>query len=214
MKAERTVALRDLVHLPVRHLARGERAPRRHERLPVRPLVRPLGRDLDEARRVRQREDDRSLRPARHLSDDLLRERARVRRAPDQHCRPHLAHHVEQPDLALVVRRHVGPLRVRAHEFAQSRPDLVGPERLLDEPVAVEEVEALVGFRGRERVDGAHAVPELFGDAEAGGACAVDHDALLGEFALCDADGSHQRREAHCASALPVGRCADIERNA
>ena len=208
---QRTVALCDLIQLPVRHLARREGAARGHERLPVRPLIRLLGCDLDEPRRVRQREDDRPLGPLRHLAHDLLRERPRVRGAPDEHRRAHLADDVEEADLALVIRRHVRPLCVGAHELAQGRADLVGPERLLDESVAVEEVEALVGIRGGERVDSAHAVPELLGDSKTGGTCTVDDDALLGELALRDADSAHERSESHGASTLTRGKYAYIE---
>ena len=65
-------------------LHRGERTPRRHQTLPVRPAVQVVGLRLVQPGGVAERENDGPVDVARHFADGLLREGARARGRADE----------------------------------------------------------------------------------------------------------------------------------
>lgn len=190
------------VILPIRHLARRERASRRYQRLAIRPLRSVLRRDLVQSAWVRQRQDDGPIGPLHHLPHDLLRERARHSRAPDQNRRLDFPDHFEETDFAAVVRLDVFPLRIRTYELAETVPDLVGPERLFHEPETIEQVKFLVRLFFWDVVDRDDAVAQLARDAQACGPRAEDDIPLVCQFRLRDADRGHEACERHRAGSL------------
>lgn len=68
--------------------------------------------------------------------------------------------------------------------------------------VSVDKVESLVGLCYGGVFERDHAVAQLAGDAELGGACARDDDALVNEAGFGGIDGGHDRCERDCACAL------------
>ena len=183
----------------IRH--RVERASGGDESAPVRPGDEIHGLPFGLVRRIRHREDDGAFDVLRHLTHDRFRERLRLARSADQDRGLHRADDGQE-----IPRRALLEAHLRRESRRPCEVPLVDVLDLLvvhDETLAVEVRDGASQGLARE-TRAPERVAQQPGDADAGGACSENHDALVLERNSRRPAAGHDSGHGHGRGSLDV----------